>query len=163
MTTADQAVQFGLLMLMLLFGVAGLAVRWWGAWVDARDMSSAEEVPAPAPPVAEPVAAMLPEAVDRSLTPGNAVNAELPDNAVVPAEAREIIRTQAKAEAVAALLKSAKLTNKAETIEIVFGCSRSGRPGSPYARAVVAVDALIERFPPLTPEQAAERQRLGLA
>lgn len=101
-----------------------------------------------------PVAATSTIARQPIATPGNAVNAELSGNVVagaVPNEAREIIRMQAKAEAVVKLLKSAKMTNKAEAIELIFECSRSGREGSMYKRAQTLVDAILDehRYAPL--------------
>lgn len=120
----------------------------------------------PKQPVAAPVVATLPEAGQPIATPGNADNAELPGNVVagpIPNEARDIIRMQAKAEAVAQLLKTAKMTNKAEAIETVFNCSRTSRAGSTYQQALLLVDALIERYPQRTPDQEQTRQEMGLA
>lgn len=96
---------------------------------------------------------------------GNADNPELSGNAVadpVPSEARDIIRMQAKAEDVVALLKSAKMTNKAEAIELIFNCSRSGRPNSTYQQAAALVDRLTDRYPHRTPEQEQSRVEVGL-
>ena len=98
--------------------------------------------------------------------PGNAGNAELPGNAgnaALPDDARDIIRMHAKAEAVVALLKSGKLTNKAETIELIYGCSRSGRPNSTYQQALALVDQQMDRYPMRTAEQKKARAELGLS
>lgn len=69
----------------------------------------------------------------------------------MPIEARDAIRAAAidlgKAQAVAELIKSGKLSNKAEAIEKVFGCSRSSREGSPYQRALALVDPLLAPAP----------------
>lgn len=112
------------------------------------------------------VAATLPSAGQRIAMPGNAGNEALPGNGVatpLPDAARDIIRMQAKAEAVVALLESKKLTNKAEAIELIFGCRRSGRDGSPYKQAQALVDAQLTRYPNRTPEQEQARAELGLA
>lgn len=127
---------------------------------------------APKEGVAAPVAATVQEAGQPIAKPSTPDNAQLPgnaDNAVLPIEARDIIRAtaieQGKAQAVAALLKSGKLTNKAEAIEQVFGCSRSGRPGSTYQQALALVEPLlaVEKYPGRTPDQEEFRQRMELA
>jgi len=71
--------------------------------------------------------------------PGKAVNAELPGNAL-PEAAREIVRFQARVEAVIAVVGSGKV-GQVEAIERIFVCKRSGRPDSPYGRARAAVEA----------------------
>lgn len=128
-----------------------------------RVMSAAPAEP-PEVPVAEPVAAIAEKPGQLIAMPGNEVNAALPGNAPIPPMARDIIRMQAKAETVAALLKSAKFTNKAEAIETAFECKRSGRKDSTYARALELVNPLLEagKYPQRTPEQEAARQELGL-
>lgn len=116
--------------------------------------------------VADPVATMTTPARQPIATPDNDDNAGLTDNAPatpIPSEAREIIRMQAKAEVVVKLLQSAKLTNKAEAIELIFECSRSSRAGSTYQQALAMVNGMIDRYPNRTPEQDEARQRLGLA
>lgn len=115
--------------------------------------------------VAAPVAATSTTTRQPIATPDNAVNAALSGNAVdgvIPSEARDIIRMQAKAEIVAKLLTTAKFTNKAEAIEFVFDCSRSGRPNSTYQQALALVEPLINRYPQRTAEQKGARQELGL-
>lgn len=156
-------------LISMLVGQLMRAIDWWrdgvaqarsNDYVDATDRHPVDPV------VAAPVAAPPREAGQLIAKPGNDGNAELPGNAgnlPLPAEARDIIRMQTRAEVVVALLKSAKMTNKAEAIELVFECSRSGRPGSTYHQALTLVDALIDRYPQRTPEQQAERQKLGLA
>jgi hypothetical protein len=112
------------------------------------------------------VAATTQTALPGSTVTGNAVNAALPGNAVnaaLPADVRDIIRQQAQAEAVVRLLTSKKLSNKAETIELIFECSRSGRPNSPYQRALVLVDGMLDRYPQRTEEQEANRKELELS
>lgn len=115
-------------------------------------------------PVAGPVAAIAEKPAQLIVMPGNDGNEALPGNAAIPPAARDIIRMQAKAEAVALLLKSAKLTNKAEAIETAFECKRSGRKESTYARALELVNPILEanKYPQRTPEQEAARQELGL-
>lgn len=72
-------------------------------------------------------------------TQGNAGNAELPGNAL-PEAARDIVRFQAKVEAVLAIVESGKV-GQVEAIERIFSCKRSGRAESVYARARAAVEA----------------------
>ena len=74
--------------------------------------------------------------------PGNAANDSLPGNAL-PEEVREIMRFQAKVEAVEAIIKTGKI-GQTEAIEAVFSCKRSGRADSPYARARAALSARSE-------------------
>lgn len=88
------------------------------------------------------VAQAAPEAGQGVAKPGNPVNDGLPGN-VLPEEVREIMRFQAKVEAVENILKSGKI-GQVEAIEFVFECKRSGRPESVYARAVAAVKARSE-------------------
>lgn len=92
----------------------------------------------------------------------NEVNEELNR---LPEEVREIVRFYAKVEAVADLIVSERLSNKAKAIEAVFHCARSGKPGSVYDRANRALEPLVTkpRFPDLTPEQAKNREALGLS
>jgi hypothetical protein len=154
---------YGLLACLIAFGV-----MWWlfFHYTRPRDMSTSDDAPAAKKAVSDPVAATSTNDGQRIATPGNADNAELSGNAVadpIPSEARDIIRMQARAEAVVALLKSAKMTNKAEAIELIFNCSRSGRPNSTYQQAVALVDALIDRYPQRTPEQEQSRAELGLS
>ena len=123
---------------------------------------------APEKPVAAQVDQRSPTDAQWVAMQRNAINAELSGNAVAeqtPAEARDIIRMQAKAEAVVILLKKAKLTNKAEAIEAVFECSRTSRAGSPYQRALALVDPLLNDnpYPDRTPDQEQRRAELGLA
>ena len=98
-------------------------------------------------------------------TPDNAVNNQLSGNdvaALIPSEARDIIRMQAKAEVAAKLITTAKFTNKAEAIEFTFGCSRSGRPNSAYQQALRLVEPLINPYPQRTADQERQRAELGL-
>lgn len=122
--------------------------------------------------VAAPVAATDREAAQPIAKPATPDNAELPRNdrnAALPTEARDIIRAtaleQGKAQAVAALLKSGKLTNKAEAIEQVFQCRRNSRPGSTYMQAMALVEPLlaVEKYPGRTPEQEEFRKGFELA
>lgn len=133
-----------------------------------------ENTPAPAAlgSVAAPVAATDREAAQLIAKPATPDNDELPRNdqsAALPTEARDIIRAtaleQGKAQAVAALLRSGKLTNKAEAIEQVFQCRRNSRPGSTYMQAMALVEPLlaVEKYPGRTPEQEEFRKGLELA
>lgn len=88
------------------------------------------------------------EAATPIATPCNNDNEALPRNPPatpepLPEEARAIIRQQAKAEAVAALLRAKKLTNMAEAIELVFSVSRNSRAGSAYMLAKASVEELL--------------------
>src|SRR6478736_682260 len=93
-------------------------------------------------------------------------NEKLSDNSIVPEEARDIIRMHAKAEALAALIKAGRITNKADGVEKVFTCSRSSKPDSVYQRALKILDPMLNdgpKFPPTTPEQEAKMRELGLS
>ena len=95
--------------------------------------------------VAAPLPAHDDEARQGFANVGNAVNDALPGNAL-PEEVRNIIRLQAKAEAVAALVNGGKI-GKVEAIELVFDCRRSGRPESVYTQANAAVTPLVAAGP----------------
>lgn len=116
-------------------------------------------------PIASPVDQRSTSAVQPMATTSNAINQELNNNSLLPEEAREIIRFQAKVEALAELIKSGQITNMAKGIEAAFGCSRSGKEDSVYQRARRALDPLVTSAPqyrPLSPEQQAAREALGL-
>lgn len=72
----------------------------------------------------------------------NAITSSLSDN-VLSEEARDIVRFWAMVEAAERVIKHGKL-GQAEAIEVVFGCSRSSRPESVYARARAALLARSE-------------------
>src|SRR5262249_12320728 len=80
-----------------------------------------------------------PEGGQGMAKPGNAVNEVLPGN-MLPEEVREILRFQAKVEAVEAILKTGKL-GQVEAVESVFGCKGAGRADAVYPRAGAAVKA----------------------
>lgn len=67
---------------------------------------------------------------------------------ITPAEARAIIRQQARAEAIVAILKAAEAgkvksaSDSAGLIEAVSGAARTSRPGSPYTHLKTVVDDL---------------------
>ncbi len=67
---------------------------------------------------------------------------------ITPAEARAIIRQQARAEAIVAILKAAEAGkvksagDQAGLIEAVAGGSRTSRPGTPYMALKLIVDEL---------------------
>ncbi len=148
---------------------AGIIRAWFPVIrerVASMIMLRSQNAPISFDPVSAPVASTSTNNEQLIATPGNADNGKLPGNAVadlVPSEARDIIRMQAKAEAVVTLLKSAKMTNKAEAIELIFDCSRSGRSNSTYQQAVTLVDQLTERYPHRTPDQEQSRAGLGLS
>ncbi len=98
-------------------------------------------------------------------TTSNAINQELNDNSLLPEEAREIIRFQAKVEALADLIKLGQVSNMAKGIEGVFHCSRSGKEDSTYQQVRRLLEPLIKtgpQYPQRTPEQQAAREALGL-
>jgi hypothetical protein len=78
-------------------------------------------------------------------TPRKAAN-DLSD--ITPAEARAIIRQQAHAETIAAILRAAEsgkvksAGDQAGLIEAVAGGARTSRPGTPYTLLKAAVDEL---------------------
>jgi hypothetical protein len=67
---------------------------------------------------------------------------------ITPAEARAIIRQQARAEAIVAILRAAEsgkvksAGDQASLIEAVAGGARTSRPGTPYTLLKIAVDEL---------------------
>jgi uncharacterized membrane protein len=133
-------------------------------------MSSEAENAVTQKSVAAPVAGELSEGAQPIATTGNAINKELSGNAIaqplIPEEARDIIRFQAKIEVLAELIKAGDVSNKAMGIEHAFKCSRTSREDSVYQKARRALDPLLDEKPqypqPLTPEQEGMRQGLGL-
>ena len=97
----------------------------------------------------------------RVATPSDAVNAELPDNAL-PEEARAIIRFQQQVEGVINIVESGKI-GQIEAIERIFGGKRSGRADSPYARARAAVEAQMKPTRPELVGEMRERVRREVA
>lgn len=119
---------------------------------DAPEIMSSDRAARPLDrPIAAPLPATATDGGQGLAKPGNGVNAELPGN-VLPEEAREIVRFQAKVEAVIAIMESGKV-GQVEAIERIFGVKRSGRPDSPYARARAAVEAQSK---PARPEYVGE-------
>lgn len=144
---------------------AFLRVAWTYRVEIAHAMSSLRPRVSSSRAVAPPVDQQATIAIQPIATTGNAINSELPDNTLLPEEAREIIRFQAKVEALADLIKSDQVSNMAKGIERVFHCSRSSKEDSPYQRARRAIDPLVKATPQyraLTPEQQAAREALGL-
>lgn len=142
-----------------------LRVAWVFRADIARAMSSLRPRVSPDRAVAPPVDQQLREAIQPIATTGNAINQELNDNALLPEEAREIIRFQAKVEALADLINSGQVSNMAKGIEGVFHCSRSGKEDSIYQKARRTLDPLVKtgpQFRPLSPEQQNARDALGL-
>jgi hypothetical protein len=139
------------------------------AWVFRADiaqaMSSLRPRVSPDRAVAPPVDQQSTSAIQPIATTGNAINQQLNDNTLLPEEAREIIRFQAKVEALADLIKSGQVSNMAKGIEGVFHCSRSGKEDSIYQKARRTLEPLVKpapQFRPLSPEQQATREALGL-
>lgn len=105
--------------------------------------------------------------------PGNEINRLLdePDvdiedgnEEVDISEARKIIQYHAKLELLAALI-NAGLVKQTEAIEKGFGCARSGRKDSKYAKVRADLLPLLKpepKFSPETPEVEAFRENLGL-
>lgn len=99
------------------------------------------------------LAATSTNAVNGIATPNNGGKGELPGNGpaalldtVSPdiTAAREMIRRQAKLEALAALIRAKKVP-QADGLEIVFSCTRSSRAGSVYKEALEALKPMIEQ------------------
>lgn len=108
-------------------------------------MSSDSRIPPSDRSVADRLPATSTNGGQGIATPGNAGNAALPGNAL-PEAARDIVRFQARVEAVIAIVESGKV-GQVEAIERIFGCKRSGRAESVYARARAAVEAQIQPAP----------------
>lgn len=151
-------------LLLLWFDDGGRKAAWIRSWFAADDtdvLSSRASAAAPDQAVVSPGCQRATEAGHRMAITHNADNAALSDNtvahAVLPEAAREIIRFQAKVEAVATLLASGRLTNKAEAIEQVFGCSRSSKPESVYQRANRALSVIATRSTPMVLDRAGNR------
>lgn len=149
MHTLGDVVTWALVVAAVIVVPYKLAKAWVWPLVRPFIMSRAPIVDRSYVPVSAPVDQPSTNTRQPIVMPDNAVNAELSGNAVaapIPTEARDIIRMQAKAEAVAKLIRSAKMTNKAEAIELIFECSRSGREGSMYKRAQALVDAILAEY-----------------
>jgi hypothetical protein len=136
--------------------------RWqrWRAWLTERYVMSRARASSGIDPAVDPqVAATSTNDDQRIAMGGNGVNDLLTGNDIGLAGARDIIRRQAKLEALAALVKAGKVP-QAEGIEIVFACTRSGRADSPYSKARAELLRLLEppQYPPLTPEQRQVQQ-----
>jgi hypothetical protein len=69
---------------------------------------------------------------------------------ILPTEIRDMIRFQAKAEAVADLMNAGIVGNQAKTIEAVFHCARasSSRPESTYQKALGLITRLAKPAKP---------------
>ena len=131
----------------------------------ARAMSSRRPWVSSDRAVAPPVDQQATSAVQPIATTDNAINPGLNDSALLPEEAREIVRFQAKIEVLADLIKDGQVSNMAKGIEKGLHCSRSGKEDSTYQRARRALEPLVKPAPQyrqLTPEQQAARDALGL-
>jgi hypothetical protein len=139
--TLEDAVTCGLALFAIAIVPAAILRAWWPVLRERFAPVIMSRVWGAAGAI-EPVADRLPTTVTEVgqgiATPGNAVNEPLTGNAPLPEAVRDIIRFQAKIEALAELIGAGKVP-QAEGIEIVFHCKRSGRPESPYARARAAI------------------------
>lgn len=87
---------------------------------------------------------------------------------ITPAEARAIIRQQARAEAIVAILKAAEngkvksAGDQAGLIEAVSGASRTSRAGSPYTALKAVVDDLRGKNGPRYPELDEQHRAMGV-
>lgn len=115
--------------------------------IGPRVMSYDAADPYPDQAVVHPVDQRLSEVGQRIAMPDNEDNAPLPDNPVLPEEVRDIIRFQAKAEALAALIRDGQVGNMAKGIERVFQCSRSSKESSTYQQARRALAPLLPSGP----------------
>lgn len=113
--------------------------------------SSRQASPHPNRPVAPPVAQSHQRAGQLTATTDNEDNDELSGNNLLPEEVRDIIRFQAKVEALATLYNSGQVTNLAKAIEEAFKCSRSSKEESTYQRVKRTLDPLIAKQPEPTP------------
>lgn len=120
-------------------------------WSDIMSISVDDDTPENGPDRSG--VATSPNADNRVATPNNGDNGRLPVNGpavlldtVSPdiTAAREVIRFQAKVEALADLVRAEKVP-QAKGIEIVFHCSRSSRPESTYERARAALKPLLDQ------------------
>lgn len=116
-------------------------------WISGSVMSSDAARLHAHSPVADRLPATSPNDGQGIAKPGNAVNAELPGNAL-PEQLRAIVRFQSKVEAVIAIVESGKV-GQTEAIERIFECKRSGRADSVYSRAHAAV---VAQMGPVKPE-----------
>lgn len=96
-------------------------------------------------PVAPPVAPAHEKAGQLIATTDNEDNDELPEQQQLAEEVREIMRFQAKAEALAMLYRSGQVSNLAKAIETTFECSRSSKEDSTYQKAKRVIDPLIAK------------------
>jgi len=93
---------------------------------------------------------------------GNVDNASAGNSLVdiIPTDARELIRFQAKAEALADMMNAGILGNQAKSIEVVFHCARAAasRPESTYQKALGLINRLAK---PAKPEYISDmRERI---
>jgi hypothetical protein len=98
---------------------------------------------------------------------GESVAKDLGD--ITPAEARAIIRQQARAEVIVAILRAAEagkvksVGDQAGLIEAVAGGARTSRPGTPYTLLKVAVDELRGKAQPQFVSDMIERVQREVA
>lgn len=113
--------------------------------------SSGRSGDSPERPVAAPVVRGATTGGQLIATTDNEDNSQLSDNDLLPEEVRDIIRFQAKVEALAMLYNMGQVTNLAKGIEQTFGCSRSSKEDSLYQRAKRALEPMIAKQPEPTP------------
>jgi hypothetical protein len=155
MEHADPVKLFTAIGLMLSIVLAGSAVSYF--WEDIKRLASpffmsihgSGDVSnmVVAPPVVRPSK----NGGQLIATTDNEDNDELSDNAVVqavvPEEARDIIRFQAQVETLATLIKAGIVSNKATGIEKTFSCSRSSKPDSTYQKVLKLLDPMLNEGP----------------
>lgn len=107
----------------------------WNGSMDADDMGDRHLSPAPSHPIAKPSTAVNDQV---TVTSGD-----------VPVAAREIIYHEARAQAIADLLRDGLITNQAKAIESVYHCTRTAasRSESPYQKAKHRIDELTNVRP----------------
>lgn len=164
--TSPEAIVAALVFTLFVFGLLAVWLFWyrlpdWVRLLPTRIMSRVASERTKNHTVVSPVVQRSTSADQLIATTGNAINSELSDNSL---EARDIIRFQAKAEALAALIRDGQVTNIAKGIEKTFQCSRSSKDDSTYQKALRLIKPLIQDRPVyrMTPEQVENRKELGL-
>lgn len=144
--------------------VAGLCLYFAGQperqarvrhWIAGTVMSRAEADPTLDELVDERDRQLAPGAGDTMAEPSTAVNDQLTGDmvdsafAMLPAEAREIVIFEARAQAIADLQRKNLITNLAKVIEAVYHTPRasSSRPESTYQKAKARVEELVSARP----------------
>lgn len=148
--TLGEVITCALALVAVIVVPAAIARAWWPevrraiasstrALVDLFVMSPADEQSTSIEQPATLLPATPREVGQGFAKPGNAVNDSLTGN-MLPDEVREVVRFWAMVEAAERVVQSGKM-GQVEAVETIFGCKRSGRPESTYARAVAALKA----------------------